>query len=180
MSGHTSPQAPRNGLTVHRGIGRKIAVVTASGLVFGLGAALPAQAASAQRVVTAEQTGSVALAPVAKAATSSQSSAKKLTRKQRNQAIAKRHVAKRGWSRKQFGCLVKLWNKESNWNHRAYNSSSGAGGIPQALPASKMGSVGKDWRSNPETQIKWGLKYIKSRYGKPCAAWAHSGATGWY
>ncbi|MDX6738585.1 transglycosylase SLT domain-containing protein [Actinocorallia sp. A-T 12471] len=175
MSGHTSPQAPQNGHRVHRGIVRKIAVVTASGLVFGLGAALPAQAASTQKVVTAQQTGAVAGAVQAPAVKK-----KKLTRKQRNQAIAKKHVAKRGWSREQFRCLVKLWNKESNWNHRAYNRSSGAGGIPQALPAAKMASSGKDWRTNPETQIKWGLKYIKSRYGKPCSAWAHSGATGWY
>ncbi|ROO82810.1 transglycosylase-like protein with SLT domain [Actinocorallia herbida] len=173
MSGHTSPQAPQNGRTVHRGIVRKIAVVTASGLVFGLGSALPAHAASAQKVVTSRQTDTVA---VAKAPTAD----RKLTRKQRNQAIAKQQVAKRGWSRTQFRCLVKLWDKESNWNHRAYNPSSGAGGIPQALPASKMATSGKDWRSNPATQIKWGLKYIKSRYGTPCSAWSHSGATGWY
>ncbi|GAB2813069.1 hypothetical protein GCM10022221_08450 [Actinocorallia aurea] len=173
MSGQTSPQAPRNGRTVHRGIARKIAVVTASGLVFGLGSALPAQAASAQKVVTSAETGSVA---VAKAPTAE----KKLTRKQRNQAIAKKLVAKRGWSRAQFRCLAKLWDKESHWNHRAYNPSSGAGGIPQALPASKMSSSGKDWRTNPATQIRWGLKYIKSRYGTPCTAWSHSAATGWY
>ncbi|MCD0447885.1 lytic transglycosylase domain-containing protein [Actinocorallia sp. API 0066] len=179
MSGHTSPQAPRH---AYRGIVRKIAVVTASGVIFGLVAGLPAHAASAQRVVTAQ---AVAAAPGA--AKTAQATAqkgkgkgKKLTRKQRNQAIAKKHVAKRKWSKSQFRCLVKLWNKESNWNHLAYNRSSGAGGIPQALPASKMASAGKDWRTNPETQIRWGLKYIKARYGTPCAAWSHAGATGWY
>ncbi len=80
----------------------------------------------------------------------------------------------------QFPCLDKLWKKESGWNHRAHNSSSGAYGIPQALPGSKMGSVASDWRSNPATQIKWGLGYIKGRYNTPCNAWSHSQNTGWY
>jgi len=80
----------------------------------------------------------------------------------------------------QFPCLDKLWKKESGWNHRAYNSSSGAYGIPQALPGSKMGSVASDWKTNPATQIKWGLGYIKGRYSTPCSAWSHSQNSGWY
>nr|WP_116026463.1 lytic transglycosylase domain-containing protein [Thermomonospora umbrina] len=80
----------------------------------------------------------------------------------------------------QFGCLVKLWNKESGWRHTAANPSSGAYGIPQALPGSKMASAGSDWRTNPATQIKWGLGYIKGRYGTPCGAWSHSQSRGWY
>lgn len=96
------------------------------------------------------------------------------------QKIAHEMVMKRGWDEGQFSCLVKLWNKESNWNHRAENPSSGAYGIPQSLPGNKMASAGSDWRSNPATQIKWGLGYIKDRYGSPCAAWAHSGQVGWY
>jgi hypothetical protein len=80
----------------------------------------------------------------------------------------------------QFPCLDKLWKKESGWNHRASNPSSGAYGVPQALPGSKMGSVASDWRTNPATQIKWGLGYIKGRYKTPCNAWSHSQNTGWY
>ena len=85
-----------------------------------------------------------------------------------------------GWGDDQFSCLVSLWNRESSWNYQAENPSSGAYGIPQSLPGSKMGSVGADWRTNPTTQIVWGLGYISGRYGSPCSAWAHSEATGWY
>ncbi|MFC6878276.1 MULTISPECIES: lytic transglycosylase domain-containing protein [Actinomadura] len=79
----------------------------------------------------------------------------------------------------QFGCLVKLWNKESGWRTNAANPS-GAYGIPQALPGSKMASAGSDWRTSARTQIKWGLGYIGGRYGKPCDAWGHSQSVGWY
>jgi hypothetical protein len=85
-----------------------------------------------------------------------------------------------GFSAGQFGCLDSLWQKESGWNPHASNPSSGAYGIPQALPGSKMGAVGGDWRTNPVTQIKWGLQYIKSTYGSPCGAWSHSTSNGWY
>ncbi|MEU6073101.1 lytic transglycosylase domain-containing protein [Micromonospora sp. NPDC047074] len=85
-----------------------------------------------------------------------------------------------GFGMDQFPCLNKLWDKESGWNHKARNSSSGAYGIPQALPGSKMGSVASDWQTNPATQIEWGLGYIKGRYGTPCKAWAHSQDVGWY
>lgn len=85
-----------------------------------------------------------------------------------------------GWSQADFDCLVKLWNKESKWNPNAYNASSGAYGIPQALPGSKMASAGSDYQTNYRTQINWGLGYIKSRYGTPQNAWNHSLRTGWY
>jgi len=98
----------------------------------------------------------------------------------RNKAIAKPMVAARGWSKAQFRCLEKLWARESGWNHRAGNRSSGAYGIPQALPGHKMASSGRDWRTNPRTQIKWGLGYIKQRYGAPCGAWSHFASRGWY
>lgn len=89
-------------------------------------------------------------------------------------------VADKGWSQAQFQCLDRLWTRESQWNYRAVNRSSGAYGIAQALPGNKMNSFGSDWRSNPITQIKWGLNYIEDRYTTPCGAWAHSEATGWY
>ncbi|WP_242454137.1 lytic transglycosylase domain-containing protein [Bailinhaonella thermotolerans] len=96
-----------------------------------------------------------------------------------NKAIGKEMNAAKGWA-SEWGCLERLWDKESGWNHKAYNPSSGAGGIPQSLPASKMASAGADWRTNPRTQIKWGLGYIGGRYGSPCKAWAHWQARHWY
>lgn len=80
----------------------------------------------------------------------------------------------------QWSCLDALWQRESNWNPSAMNPSSGAYGIPQSLPGSKMASAGADWRTNPATQIRWGLGYIKGRYGSPCGAWGHSQSVGWY
>ena len=96
------------------------------------------------------------------------------------QAIGKELAAGRGWGDDQFGCLVELWNHESHWNVSAENTSSGAYGIPQALPGSKMGTVAADWRTNPATQITWGLNYIGGRYGTPCGAWQSFSAKGWY
>lgn len=96
------------------------------------------------------------------------------------QAIAYEMVKARGWGDDQFACLVALWNKESGWRVNAYNSGSGAYGIPQALPGTKMGSAGADWETNPATQITWGLGYIGGRYGTPCGAWDHSQRRGWY
>lgn len=80
----------------------------------------------------------------------------------------------------QYNCLYLLFKRESNWRVNAYNKSSGAYGIPQALPGSKMAKAGADWKTNPITQVKWGLGYIHGRYGTPCKAWVHSQRTGWY
>ncbi|MEO3872566.1 lytic transglycosylase domain-containing protein [Nonomuraea sp. B12E4] len=96
-----------------------------------------------------------------------------------NKATAKAMLASMGWSG-QWGCLEALWTKESGWNERAMNRYSGAYGIPQSLPGSKMASAGSDWQTNAATQIKWGLGYIKGRYGTPCGAWGHSQSVGWY
>lgn len=96
------------------------------------------------------------------------------------QAIAYGKMSKFGWGIDQYSCLVKLWNRESNWRVNAYNKSSGAYGIPQSLPGNKMATAGADWMTNPETQINWGLGYIDGRYGSPCAALAHSDRVNWY
>ena len=87
-----------------------------------------------------------------------------------------------GFGEGQWGCLDKLWMGESGWRYTAENSSSGAYGIPQSLPASKMATVGDDYRTNPVTQIRWGLQYIKSSYGTPCGAWEawQSRSPHWY
>jgi uncharacterized protein YabE (DUF348 family) len=87
------------------------------------------------------------------------------------QAIAKRMLKSYGWSSDEFGCLVSMWNRESGWRVDAANPS-GAYGIPQALPGSKMASAGPDWQTDAKTQIKWGLGYIKARYVSPCGAWS--------
>jgi hypothetical protein len=96
------------------------------------------------------------------------------------QAIAYQMVMDIGWSVSEFDCLVALWNRESHWNVYAENKTSGAYGIPQALPGTKMASAGADWQTNPATQITWGLGYIQGRYQTPCGAWAHSELKGWY
>jgi nitrate reductase NapE component len=96
------------------------------------------------------------------------------------QGIALVMVTARGWGIQEFDCLVALWNRESRWNVYAHNASSGAYGIPQALPGDKMATAGADWATNPVTQIKWGLGYIAARYETPCGAWAHSEEHNWY
>ncbi|MEU2759999.1 MULTISPECIES: lytic transglycosylase domain-containing protein [unclassified Streptomyces] len=80
----------------------------------------------------------------------------------------------------QFQCFSNIVNHESTWNYRATNPSSGAYGLVQALPGSKMASAGADWQTNPATQIKWGLSYMDSRYGSPCGAWSFWQANNWY
>ena len=122
-----------------------------------------AQLAAARQ---AQQSGSSAAAPAAPSGSPQQ--------------IAAAMLGSFGWSSGEFGCLQSLWNAESGWNPSASNPISGAYGIPQALPGSKMASAGPDWQTNPATQIKWGLGYIKQIYGSPCAAWSHEQSTGWY
>ena len=92
------------------------------------------------------------------------------------QTYAAKLVASRGWAPSEFSCLVSLWNRESGWNMHAANPS-GAYGIPQALPGSKMGA---GWQDDYQVQIRWGLGYIAGSYGSPCGAWGHSYAVGWY
>ncbi len=97
-----------------------------------------------------------------------------------NVKLGEQMAASRGWTGEQWYCLYQLWQKESGWRTNAGNTSSGAYGIPQALPGSKMASVGSDWLSNPATQITWGMGYISGRYSSPCAAWSTSQSRGWY
>ena len=95
--------------------------------------------------------------------------------------VAKALIAEKyQWDEEQYSCLNKLWTKESHWNYKARNKVSGAHGIAQALPATKMEIVGTDWRTNPVTQISWGLKYINERYDSPCKAWSKFKRSRWY
>lgn len=135
-------------------------------------AAAAAQAAAEAEARAKAEAERAAATPAAPAAPSNPSGA---------QAIARDLMASMyGWGEDEFACLVALWNKESGWNAGASNSSSGAYGIPQALPGSKMASAGADWATNPATQITWGLGYISGRYGTPCDAWHTSESQGWY
>jgi Transglycosylase SLT domain len=153
-------------------LSRFLTLVVSVWMVFMVGSstvAAPAQAAATPTRVTASET--VATAPMVVKATS---------RASHNRAIGRSMAAKRHWIGGQWTCLNRLFTRESHWNHRAKNPYSAAYGIPQANPGKKMRSAGRDWRTNPRTQITWGLRYIKSRYRTPCRAWAHSQATGWY
>ncbi len=95
--------------------------------------------------------------------------------------IARQIMASRyGWGDSQFQCFNNIIMRESGWRVTATNASSGAYGIPQALPGSKMATAGADWRTNPATQIVWALGYIHSRYSTPCGAWSFKSANGWY
>ena len=96
------------------------------------------------------------------------------------QLVAERMLGQFGWPAGQFSCLQPLWGHESGWSMTARNPSSGAYGIAQALPAAQMASAGPDWQTSAATQVKWGLTYIKDRYGSPCGAWAHEQASSWY
>lgn len=94
---------------------------------------------------------------------------------------ARRMLRRKGWSSSyQFPYLNRLWDRESSWNVHADNPYSGAYGIPQAVPGSKMESAGPDWQSSAGTQIRWGLNYIRARYNSPRRAWFHEESDGWY
>jgi hypothetical protein len=94
--------------------------------------------------------------------------------------IARAMLPQFGFSADQFSCLDSIYTSESGWNPHADNPTSSAYGIPQALPGSKMASAGPDWANNPATQIRWGLSYIKSKYGSPCGALSFREGHGWY
>jgi resuscitation-promoting factor RpfB len=106
-------------------------------------------------------------------------------RHQKHRRLTPREIARQllhrfHWKQRQFRYLNLLWSQESSWNVHALNAYSGAYGIPQAVPGSRMAAAGPNWESNARTQILWGLRYIKERYGTPEAAWNHELSTGWY
>ncbi|HEX9039718.1 MAG TPA: lytic transglycosylase domain-containing protein [Trebonia sp.] len=136
------------------------------------------------RAMQAEHQQEVAAAKAAKARAAANAAVKaqaaSYTPSGSPRQIAQQMLGQFGWSSSQFSCLNPLWEHESGWSLTAQNPSSGAYGIPQALPGSQMASAGSDWQTNAATQIKWGLTYIQSRYGSPCGAWAHEQASNWY
>ena len=147
-----------------------------------------AAATAAKEVASAKTAAAKAAAhkaALAKAAAAKAAAAKTAAAKAAHPAGSPRQIATQmlgqfGWKTSQFSCLEPLWYHESGWNPSAENPSSGAYGIPQALHGSMMASAGSDWRTNPATQIRWGLTYIHDRYGSPCGAWSHEQSANWY
>lgn len=133
----------------------------------------PGSADAAKRIRVTKRTSRASFRPSA--------SPYRFASKRFNRWYARRYMAyKYKWNRNQFRCIAPLWGKESAWNERAHNSGSGAHGIPQATPGSKMAKYGRNWRSNPTVQIKWGLAYIHGVYRTPCRAWSFWRSHHWY
>ncbi len=148
------------------------AVISLTGQTRTIAATVQAAAVEVDRTAAAATAAAADAAATALAAANTPDGAR---------ATARDLAASRyGWGESQFSCLAQLWAKESGWSYTALNESSGATGIPQALPGSKMASVGSDWQTNASTQIRWGLDYISRGYGTPCSAWSHSQAMDWY
>ena len=144
---------------------------------------IAAEKAAAAKAAKAKAAAKAEAAKAAKARAAANAAVKKkaaATPSGSPRQIAQQMLGQYGWSSSQFSCLSPLWAHESGWSVSAQNSSSGAYGIPQALPGSQMATAGGDWQTNAATQIKWGLTYIQSRYGSPCGAWAHEQSAGWY
>ncbi|WIB61351.1 lytic transglycosylase domain-containing protein [Curtobacterium sp. MCLR17_007] len=142
---------------------------------YAVGQAVAAQAAAQARAAQAAAAAAAA-APTGAAASSGDSypsTGGVTVDPDAAKAYARSVLGNYGWGDDQYGCLVSLWTQESGWRANALNASSGAYGIPQALPANKLSAAGADWRTNQDTQINWGLSYIKSSYGTPCGAWNH-------
>jgi hypothetical protein len=147
-----------------------------------LAAEAAAQKAAAARKAAAKKKAEEAAAAKKKKAEEAAAAKKKAEAEYSGtpQQVAQAMLSRFGWSSDQFSCLDPLWDRESGWNVYAYNPGSGAYGIPQALPGSRMASAGSDWQSSASTQIRWGLEYIQETYGSPCGAWAHEEDDGWY
>ena len=147
-------------------------VAPAASRASSLAGAVTAVGASAVVTTASATTTAPRAVPVSRSVARTAIAPYRVGTKKYSKWFARTYMAKRyGWkSQRQYQCLVHMWSRESGWRHQAHNSS-GAHGIPQAMPGRKMASAGPNWRTNPRTQIKWGLKYIKGRYGSPCGAW---------
>jgi hypothetical protein len=166
-----------------KGNSRKI-VLAFAGLMLGLPAAIPATiaaspaAAGTRPAATAHVSRPAGAAPgVAHVTLTGYAVARFHARPHGPRRIARSLLARFGWGHRQFRYLNWLWLHESGWNRHAANPYSGAYGIPQAVPGSKMG---RGWRWNARTQIRWGMRYIRDRYGSPRHAWLHEYWSGWY
>jgi len=147
--------------------------------VITLSIAPAAQPATAQSAAARPTAAAAAVAPAISRPMATLDAAA-ISQRAAAQRTAGRMLGRFGWGKRQWKPLKWLWNRESGWNKYATNPYSGAYGIPQAVPGSKMASAGNHWRTNATTQIRWGLRYIKGRYGRPRVAWNHELAYGWY
>ena len=164
--------------------GPAVALMAVAGGMAGswsAGSAAPASALSSSAFSAAASAGGPASAgPATELDALTQTAAAPAARRGPRQ-IARAMLARFHWSAaRQFPSLDKLWNRESGWRVHAYNRRSGAQGIPQADPGRKMASAGPHWSTSAVTQIRWGLRYIRSRYGSPRRAWQHEVSAGWY
>lgn len=161
---------------VSRGLDRPSLEQVASDRAAAQAQTVTAIAAQGERLTAAQQqaqqAAAAAAAEAAKASGGFTGSPREIARQMAAQDYS--------WGDQQFQCYDNIIMRESEWVTTATNPSSGAYGIPQALPASKLATAGSDWRTNPVTQIRWGLDYVKGRYGTPCAAWSFKSANGWY
>jgi len=158
-------------------------VQTAAGEADRAAAEAAAAAAAAEKAAAekaAAEAAAAAAAAAEKAAAEAAAQANANTPAGAQAAARQLASANYGWGEDQMSCLVDLWQKESGWNYKALNPSSGAAGIPQSLPGSKMATIAPDWATNATTQVTWGLQYIDRAYGTPCAAWGHSQSVDWY
>jgi hypothetical protein len=167
------PAAPDRAITTYRGQQAQVRAAAARQAARAA-AARAAQAAQAARA--AQQAAASSPPPAAPADSAAPAVA---VAPGSAEQIAMSMLGSYGWASSQFSCLNELWSRESGWRTTAENPS-GAYGIPQALPGSKMASAGPDWQTSASTQIRWGLGYIKGQYGSPCGAWSHEEASGWY
>lgn len=159
-----------------------LGLVCASAAVYQTATADHAHAPTVQAVVqvTPQRAVTPQAAPSRSVEQLSRSQARPSASPAQAQQMARSMLAAYGWSQTQWPCLNKLWTQESSWMTTAKNPSSGAYGIPQSLPASKMATVGADYRTNTRTQLTWGLQYVKDAYGSPCQAWDFHLAHNWY
>jgi hypothetical protein len=166
----TISSIPKSGKLVAVIAGSALAVAAFIAVMAAPSALAGSSAASALSAPSAQVRVATALVPTPSVPPSQQAS----------QQIARNMLRSFGWSGRQFKYLDLLWEAESSWNASAENPSTGAYGIPQAVPGSKMSAAGPDWQTDAATQIRWGLGYIKTAYGSPRSAWEHEVTSGWY
>ena len=181
----TISSSPKSGKLVAVIAGSALAVAALIAVMAGpsalTGASAPSASSARSSAVTAVgSVGSMQLLRQVRVATALVPARSSQSNQQAPQQIARKMLRSFGWTWRQFRYLNWLWEAESSWNVSAENPSTGAYGIPQAVPGSKMSAAGPDWQTDAATQIRWGLGYISAAYGSPRSAWGHEVTYGWY
>jgi hypothetical protein len=175
----TISSSPKSGKLVTVVAGSALAVAALIAVV-ATPSALAGSSARSSAVTAAGSAGSMQVLRQVRVATALAPARSTQSNQQAPQQIARKMLRSFGWTWRQFKYLDLLWEAESSWNVSAENPSTGAYGIPQAVPGSKMSAAGPDWPTDAATQIRWGLGYISAAYGSPRSAWQHEVAYGWY